>query len=307
MQLLSARPVAGPRSILGEGPLWDERSQRLWWIDIIGEQLHWLDPANGVTGSSETPEMVGSIFLTEDGSLLAAVPRGVRSVDDWRLRADFHPFDPRTRANDGKTDPDGSIVVGTMGLEEEPGLGKLYRLEVGLQAGPSADRQPDVDVLLSGLTISNGLAWSGDGAALFHIDTPTGRVMSYSYPVLDAGKLVVEIPGAVGFPDGMTIDRDGFLWVALWNGGAIHRYSPSGELDTVVEVGATNVTCCTFGGPDLSELYITTAADHPASQDAAANDAASHTVGAGSLFVCQTDSVGYPPNRVPASGNGARF
>ena len=291
MQLLSARPVAGPTSILGEGPLWDEQNQRLLWIDIRGKQLHWLDPARGVTGSVDTPEMVGSIFLTEDGSLLAAVPTGVRSVDGWSQVADFSPFDPRTRANDGKADPSGRIVVGTMGLEEEPDLGMLYRIGLRPQTGPSSGDEPSVDVLLTELTISNGLAWSDDAATLFHIDTPTGRIMSYGYPLLGVGELVVEISDAVGYPDGMTIDREGFLWVALWNGGAVHRYSPSGELDTVVEVEATNVTCCTFGGPDLTELYITTAADDPA------GSAVSHGI-AGSLFVCQTDTVGYPSNRV---------
>lgn len=261
---LEATVVVGTEQLaeLGEGPVWVADTQTLWWVDITGQQTLQTDPMSGVTAATPLDVMPGSIYFTTDQRLVFAGPQGVRLGHE--LLVPFEPDDLRVRANDGKVDPDGRIVVGTMGLDAEPGLGSLFRIDV---AAASCER------LLDGLTISNGLAWTSDGASMFHIDSPTQRVMRYGYPELGPGEVVVEIPPSVGTPDGMTIDTEGCLWVALWGGGAVHRYTPEGVLDTVVTVPARNVTCCTFGGAD--QLFITSARSDEPDDDLG-----------GSLFVC---------------------
>lgn len=265
---------AEPLAELGEGPVWDAETHTLWWIDITGQQIFQTDPLTGETRSTLLDAMPGSIYFAADQEMLFAGPRGIRLGAE--LLVPFEPEDLRVRANDGKVDPDGRIVVGTMGLDAEPGLGSLFRIDV---ATGSCER------LLDGLTISNGLAWTSDGTSMFHIDSPSQRVMRYSYPELGQGEVVVEIPTSIGTPDGMTIDAEGCLWVALWGGGAVHRYTPDGVLDAVVTVPARNVTCCTFGGTD--QLYITSARSDEPDDDLG-----------GSLFVCSPGVSGPAANQV---------
>ncbi|MFF0450014.1 SMP-30/gluconolactonase/LRE family protein [Streptomyces sp. NPDC004609] len=147
------------------------------------------------------------------------------------------------RFNDGGCDPDGRFYCGTMAYDVAPGRGSLLRL----------DTDGSVTRVLTGVTISNGLAWSPD--------TATGRVDAFDYDTergLTARRTAVRIPDAAGLPDGLAVDAEGHLWVALWGGSAVHRYTPQGRLDAVVELPATQVTACAFGGPDLDRLYITT-------------------------------------------------
>ncbi len=273
---LEATVVSGVEADLGEGPIWHTETEAVWWIDITGRQLLCTDPSTGQTEHTPVASMPGSMFVTEDQQLITARPGGIQL--DESMLVPFEPNDQRVRANDGKVDPSGRIVVGTMGFDAEPGLGSLLRIDV---------EQGTCERLLSDLTISNGLAWSGDGASMFHIDSPTQQVRRYGYPVLGAGEVVVEIPPSVGTPDGMTIDTEGCLWVALWGGGAVHRYTPEGVLDAVVTVPASNVTCCTFGGTDLDQLFITTARA----------DAYEDDLG-GSLFVCSVNAEGTSEQRL---------
>jgi sugar lactone lactonase YvrE len=162
---------------------------------------------------------------------------------------------PRARFNDGKCDPAGRFLAGTMAYDLTSGAGCLYRL----------DPDRSVTRLLTGVTISNGLAWSGDGTTLYYIDSPAQGIDAFDYDV-ETGRLanrrrLVEIPHDAGLPDGMTIDEDGCLWVGLYGGSAVHRYTPAGKLDVTVSFPATNITCPVFGGPGFGVLYVTSARD----------------------------------------------
>jgi sugar lactone lactonase YvrE len=194
----------------------------------------------------------------------------------------------RMRMNDGKADPRGAFWAGSMAFSKQPGAGSLYRL----------DPDGTITVARTCTTISNGLAFSPDGDRLYYIDTPTQRVNRFH--VTADGRLtdqatVVTIDASLGHPDGMCIDTEGCLWVALWDGSAVHRYSPAGELLAIVEVDAPQVSSCTFGGPDLSTLFITTSAENMTDAQRA------HHEHSGKLFcadvgVCGRSADVYSPN-----------
>jgi sugar lactone lactonase YvrE len=183
------------------------------------------------------------------------------------------------RMNEGGCDPQGRFYCGSMAYSEKPGAGTVYRL----------DTDGSVHTVLSEVTISNGIVWSLDGSQVYYIDTPTHRVDVFDFDAA-AGTFhnrrpVVHIDPSLGSPDGMTIDAEGGLWVALWGGRAVHRYTPDGVLDAVIEVPASQVTACAFGGPDLDRLYITTSRRDidPAAEPQA-----------GALFVVTPDVHGIP-------------
>ena len=244
---------------LGEGPVWDEEQQRLLWVDILPGLVHRFDPATGSDDTFGVGKPVGSASLRRDGGLVLAVEDGFALLDPAWQRLDQvavieHPGPP-ARFNEGKCDPAGRFLAGTMAYDETAGAGSLYRLD------------PDLAVtkLLDGVTISNGLAWSADGTTMYYIDSPTQGVDAFDYDI-ESGRLanrrrVVDIPAAAGLPDGMTIDADGCLWMALYGGSAVHRYAPDGHLDTTVSFPATNITCPVFGGREFDQLYVTSARD----------------------------------------------
>jgi sugar lactone lactonase YvrE len=159
--------------------------------------------------------------------------------------------DDQVRMNEGGCDPDGRFYCGSMAYDKRPGAGALYRL----------DPDRSVRVVLANVTVSNGLEWSPDGSRAYYSDTPTHRIAVFDYD-REAGltgfRAFAEIPEEVGHPDGLTVDAQGGVWVALFRGGAVRRYTPEGVLDAVVEVPARKVTACTFGGPHLDQLFITT-------------------------------------------------
>lgn len=239
---------------LGEGPVWDARSGRITWVDILSRLVHVHDPTTGATESIETPLDVGAIVPRRAGGFMAALQDGFWILGDGPARrvATVPEAGPAIRFNDGKCDPAGRFWAGTMPYDEVSPVGCLYRL----------DRDGSVARVLDGVTISNGLAWSGDGTTFYYIDTPTRRVDAFSYDAATGGlqnrRTVIEIPRAAGAPDGMAIDVEDGLWIALWGGGALHRYV-EGRLDRVVALPVSQPTSCAFGGPDLDELYITSA------------------------------------------------
>ena len=274
---------------LGEGPVWDDRERCLWWVDIMGEAIHRTDPASGRDDIVPVGQLVGAVVLRASGGLVAAVQDGFVAVDPDSGRverlAPVEAADPTTRMNDGKVDPAGRFWAGTMGVDHRPNGGALYRLDADLRVTPMVPRT----------TISNGLDWSADGRTMYYIDTPTRRVDRFDFDLATGaitGRMpAVAIRDGAGSPDGMTLDTDGFLWVALWDGWAVERYSPDGRLDRRVEVPAQQASSCAFGGPDLDQLFITTA------QEGFPPGGLPDQPHAGGLFVCTPGVRGRAPHR----------
>ncbi len=239
---------------LGEGPVWDARSGRIVWIDTLGRQVYLHDPTTGATETMATPLDVGATVPRKAGGFMTALQDGFWVVGDGPARrvATVPEARPEIRFNDGKCDPAGRFWAGTMHYDEISPAGCLYRL----------DRDGSVARVLDGVTISNGLAWSGDGTTLYYIDTPTRRVDAFSYDAATGEianrRTVIQIPSGAGSPDGMAIDVEDGLWVALWGGRAVHRYV-EGRLDRVIAMPVSQPTSCAFGGPHLDELYVTSA------------------------------------------------
>ncbi|MEU5534634.1 SMP-30/gluconolactonase/LRE family protein [Streptomyces sp. NPDC020362] len=248
---------------LGEGPTWDPATGRLIWLDILGMRIHTYDPSSGRRTVRTTEQHVGAAKPRAGGGLVLNLRDGVGLLDpDDTFRWLHHEPVPGRRANDAAVAPDGSLWAGTMRYDEAPGGGTLSRLT----------GDGEVRVVLPGVTVSNGTGWSPDGSLLYYADTPTRRVDVFDHD--DGGvrnrRTLVEIEEGAGFPDGLAVDAEGCVWVALWDGGAVRRYTQSGELDRVIALPAPRTTACAFGGPDLTDLYITTArtglsAPHPVS------------------------------------------
>ena len=252
-----AELVLDVRAELAEGPVWDDRLERLWWVDIIAGVVHLTDTATGSDRTFAVGQPVGALGLRETGTPVLAVRDGfalLRPQGGMGLIAEVEIDDPTTRMNDGKVGPDGGFWAGTMAIDERPAAGHLYRLD------------PDglVSELFGGTTISNGLDWSLDGRSLYYIDSPTRRIDRFEVGTdgtsLSGRTVAFELDDDGGrVPDGMTIDADGYLWVCLWDGWAVERYAPDGVLDRRVDIPAAQVTSCAFGGRNLDELYVTTA------------------------------------------------
>jgi sugar lactone lactonase YvrE len=268
---LAPEPVCSVGAEHGECPVWNAEHRRLDWTDLAAAVLHRFDPATGGDETISVGSPLGSFAPRRSGGYVLATARGFEFLDlgsgNSRVVATIDPGEgPEVRFNDGKCDPGGRFIAGTMALDVAPGRGALYRLDPDLS----------VTTLLTGATICNGLDWSADGKTFFWIDSLNGQsvfnandngVDAFDY---DAGtgsisnrRRVLPIandrtgPAWQTIPDGMTLDEDGFLWVAIAGGREVRRYAPSGELDTVVELPVWCPTSVCFGGDDLRDLYIT--------------------------------------------------
>lgn len=253
---------------LGEGPYYDDRTGRVGWVDILGGCVRWRDLATGETGELAAGGHVGAAVPRAAGGLVLCLPAGpvLHEPDGQRQhlgtfaeadRAAGLPADagaPARRANDAKADPAGRLWLGTMAYDETAGAGALYRLDPGSFVPVR---------VLGDITISNGLGWSPDGRLMYYIDTPTGRVDVFHYDPetgsLEGRRAFATVEEGAGKPDGLCVDAAGGVWVALFGGGAVRRYTPDGALDRVVEVGTPLVTSCAFAGRDFDQLIITTA------------------------------------------------
>ncbi|MDQ0713147.1 sugar lactone lactonase YvrE [Streptomyces luteogriseus] len=237
---------------LGEGPTWDAAAGRLLWIDILGSRLHTYDPASGRRAVRRTEQHIGAVKPRAGGGLVLNLRDGIGLLDpDGGFRWLHHEPVPGRRANDAAVAPDGALWAGTMRYDEAPGGGTLSRV-----TGDGS-----VDVVLDDVAVSNGTGWSPDGRLMYYIDSPTRRVDVFDHADgrITGRRTLAEIEESAGFPDGLTVDAEGCVWVALWQGSAVRRYTPDGELDRVIELPVPLVTACAFGGADLSDLYITTA------------------------------------------------
>jgi len=255
---VSPEVVGGLRCRLGEGALWDPGLGRLLWVDIVGHRVHSLDPSTGARDEHEVSDDVGTVVVARNGRLLVALRDRLAALDPatgtLATVVPIEPDRPDTRCNDGKCDPAGRFWVGTLVEGAARGTAALYCLDAELE----------LSVRLKGVTISNGLCWSGDGRRLYYIDTPEQRVDEIAFDAatgrLGARRVALEIPPALGAPDGMTIDVEDQLWIALWGGGAVIRVDPiAGRITERIAIPTTNVTSCAFGGASLDQLFVTTA------------------------------------------------
>jgi len=283
-----ARLVLDAHARVGEGPVWDARSAALVWVDILAPAIYTYRPSDGSTSALGLDHDVGACAPRQDGGFVLALDDGFALLDPGsqspRLIAPVEADDPTTRFNDGRCDPRGRFWAGTMAYDERAAAGALYRLD------------PDgrVERVLDGLTISNGLDWSPDGRLLYFIDTATGGIDAFDYDAetgaIAGRRRLVTIDQNDGWPDGMTVDAEGHLWVALWGGWSVRRYAPDGRLEQVVRLPVAQVSSCAFGGDELDDLYITTAADGLGPE---ALRAQPH---AGGLFHCRPSVKGRPAN-----------
>jgi sugar lactone lactonase YvrE len=250
------------QTVLGEGVRWDARRGELLRVDILRGRVY-RDRVSD-DGSLvpvrvySLPGTVGAIapIQGDDGWLLAAGRSFVHLREDGSTRTIAEVARPGTRMNDGACDPQGRFWAGTMADDHHAGGGALYRL----------DAHGRTEFILGDLTISNGLGWSPDGGTMYLVDSGPRVVHAFAFNdghgTISNGRVLVNVSEELGAPDGMTVDADGDLWVAIYGAGQVHRYSPDGELREVMAVPAEQTTCCGFAGPGLSRLYVTTATEN---------------------------------------------
>jgi sugar lactone lactonase YvrE len=274
-----AEQLTDPVTYHGEGPVWSEGWGGLRWVDMLDGDVLSLGP-DGSIDRRHVDEIAAIVRPRRGGGAVLGIERGFALEEqDGTLRrlGDLWGGD-EVRMNEGGCDPDGRFYCGSMAYDQSPGAGSVDRL----------DPDGQVTVVLDGVTISNGLDWSPDDSIAYYIDTPTHQVSVFDYDPdrgLTGRRTFVEIREGHGDPDGLAVDVEGGVWVALFKGSAVHRYTQAGDLDEVIEVDARQVTACCFGGPDLDRLYITTSRENLQPDDDPL---------AGSLFTAVPGVAGLP-------------
>lgn len=287
MRLSQPELLLDAQAPLGEGPAWDAQKHLLTWVDIYAGHLHIFDPGSNSDETLKVDAPLGCAAPTRSGNLILGLRNGIATLELASAKLTYltHPEAhlPGNRFNDGKCGPDGRFLAGTMDNSEKEASGALYSYA------------PDgtLKTLIGGVRISNGLAWSPDHKTLYYIDTPTFNVMAYDYDLATGEianpRVAISVPPALGWPDGMTSDAEGRLWVALWGGAAVTVWhAGTGKLLEKIAIPAKNVTACAFGGENGTELYITSARKGLDPADLAAYPAT------GGLFRLQTDVTGMP-------------
>jgi sugar lactone lactonase YvrE len=286
--MAQATLILEAKATLGEGPIWDTRENVLWWIDINECRLHRFDPATKNNTTYDIGQRVGTVVPRASGGLMLAVQNGFAAYDpatkQLTLIADPEAHLPTNRFNDGKCDPAGRFWAGTLQLvEEDMTAGSLYCL------------YPDgrIEKRVADVGISNGIVWTSDEKTMYFIDSPTRRVDAFDYDnatgEIRNRRTAIALPKGIGYPDGMAIDAEDKLWVALWSGWGVARFDPlTGELLEKIDVQASQVTACAFGGAELKDLYITTA------RRGLEGEALNDQPHAGGLFHMRVDVAGAP-------------
>lgn len=250
------------KPLLGEGPLWDAEEERLYFIDALGRRIFRCTEDGGQVRSWAVPSRIGSMALRRGGGAIVALADGFHELDfgsgDLKKLFDPEPDLPNNALNDGKVDPQGRFLCGSMDMKEEASTGALWRLDPDLN-GTKLDE---------GIICSNGPCWSPDGKTLYFADSFKGTIYAYAYdPIAGTAtnrRTFVTVDGARGGgPDGATVDEDGFVWSATVFDGRIFRYAPDGSVDRIIEMPVCKITSVTFGGPDLDRLYVTSMAEPP--------------------------------------------
>jgi sugar lactone lactonase YvrE len=249
-----AEAIAGNRALVGESPVWDERDGSLLWVDILRGEVHRFRPeADEDRLVARLPVPVGAVAACRSSGLVVAAGMGFALLDEASGELRHLATAGRgDRMNDAKCDPAGRLWGGTLTVERRPAASALYRLE------------PDgrLTTVLDDVTLSNGLAWSPDGTRMYYTDTVTERVDVFDFDTetgrVSGRRAFADLHDTPGRPDGLAMDADGGLWVAMARGGTVRRYAPSGRLDEVVDMPTPYVTSCAFGGERLEDLYVTT-------------------------------------------------
>jgi sugar lactone lactonase YvrE len=275
------------RSDLAESPWWDSEARQLLWVDLFAGSINSFDPISSENRSISVGQPVGMVAGRQSGGVVAAVRDGVGFASfetggfDLVLGLEAHL--PANRANDGYCDGRGRLWVGTMAFEQTPEAGSVYCINADLS----------VREAIRGTTTSNGIDWSPDGRIMYFADTALGRVDRFDFDI-ETGHIgkrqpFVTVPADAGRPDGLTVDSNGDVWVALWGGHAVHRYTSDGSLKDVIAVPVARVTSVAFGGDELDTLFITTARSVRTPEEAAAEPHA------GSMFALKAGVVGLSP------------
>jgi L-arabinonolactonase len=283
------RRAVASTNTLGEVPVWDVAEQALYWVDIQGKLLQRLHEPSGDVRVWHLPERIGSFALREKGGLVCAFASGFAFFDpeteaiDWIARPEAHI--PTNRFNDGKCVSHGRFWAGTMDDGLTAHSGSLYRLDTDLS----------VHLMDSGVAIANALSWSPDERTFYFADTLDKEIHAYDYDAptgrISRKRLFAHTRDDPGVPDGSTVDAQGYMWNAQWDGWRLTRYAPDGRVDRVVPLPVQKPTSCMFGGPDLRTLYVTTAIwDH-------SPDDLRSQPWAGSLLALDVGVAGLPETR----------
>ncbi len=251
-----AELVLDARAEHGEGPMWHAAENVLVWVDIARHLVHLYDPASGADRAIDVGQPVSAVVPRASGGLVMALQEGYAALDtasgQVELIAAVDKGATPSRMNDGKCDSEGRFWAGTMAFSQQRGSATLYRLE----------RDHSITTMLRDVTIPNGPAWSLDNRTIYFNPGATGGVDAYDFDPLTGAlsnrRPFISIPSDVGAPDGLAVDDEDHVWVAVWGGWAVHRYTPDGQLERVVRLPVAHVSCPTFGGADLTDLYITT-------------------------------------------------
>jgi xylono-1,5-lactonase len=282
---IEAEHVCSVGAELGEGPIWVARERALWFVDIKGLRVRRYDPATGRHGVWPAPSKPGFVIPVRGGGFLVGMKSGLHRFDpatgSFEHLAAVEPHTPDNRLNDASVGPDGCVWFGSMDDLEQSPTGALYRLDArGRQA-----------VLDAGYVITNGPAFSPDGSVFYHTDTLSGVVYAFDHsePGKLSGKRVfARIDSQDGYPDGTTVDAEGCVWIALWAGWGVRRYSPAGQWLATVRIACANVTKIAFGGEDGCTAFATTAWKGLSSTERAAQPLA------GDLFRFRAAAPGLP-------------
>jgi sugar lactone lactonase YvrE len=251
------RCLVDANNALGEAPLWDPVDEVIYWVDILAPAIWRCGADGGNVKRWDLPEHIGALALRAQGGAVVALRSGFHFFD-FQIGTCTPILDPeaanaRTRFNDGKADRRGRFLAGTMDYDEADGIGGLYRLGPDLNCTKLEDR----------IVVSNGPCWSPDDETFYFADSFKGTIYAYDYDIetgTPSNKREFAPRGmGRGLPDGCTVDREGYLWNARWDGRCLIRFAPDGRVDRVIEVPMQRPTSCTFGGPDLDVLYVTSA------------------------------------------------
>lgn len=283
-----AEHVLASQNTLGEGACWNPDEQRIYWVDIYENRFHRLEPATGKFETFDVGTQVGVLRFRTSGGLIMGTKKGLGFWDEqngFQLIVNPEPDKPFNRFNDGAIDARGRFWANTMcdPPEKSPKPeGSLYRLDPDLS----------LHIMETDLLLPNGIGWSPDYKTMYMANSPLHVIFAYDFD-LESGTIsnrrdFIHIPENEGVPDGLTIDSDGHLWSARWSQGKISHFDPRGTLVEEIHVASPNTSCTSFGGPDLNELYITSARKELTDEQKA------QFPQAGDLFRFKTNSKGQP-------------